>query len=1236
MDFYQVRERETRNGIEVYADFVVGFSNDLMIRGGAFYAIWDEKKGQWSTNELDVCRIIDADLYTRSDQLRKSGTSSRVTPLSEYNSRSWTRFRNFCASMPDMYKQLDSNLTFANTICRKEDYTSKRLSYSLGPGSIQAYTRLMGVLFDPAERQKLEWATGAIVAGDAKEIQKFVVLYGEAGTGKSTFLKIIELLFQGYWTVFDAIALIRQNNTFGTEAFKSNPVVAISHDSDLSKIEDNTVLNMIISHDNMVINEKYRSMYSERINSFLFIGTNKSVRITDAKSGLIRRLIDVNPTGERIPPAEYDVLVSQIRFELGAIAQHCLDVYRETGKNYYSNYRPTDMMIRTDIFYNFLLSSFDMLKARDGITLKEAWTLYKDYCDEAGFERKMNMHRFRDELRNYFDEFHIKIRLAGGLEVRSLFKGFKVQKLSFLSVPDPSVSSVVMDETISLLDRFLSEMPAQYANEEGIPLKKWVNVKTTLADLDTSKLHFVKPPPNHIVIDFDLRGSSGEKSLELSLAAASKFPPTYAEQSQSGSGVHLHYIYAGDVSRLSRIYDVGIEVKVFTGDSSLRRRLTGCSNVPVATISDGLPLKEARVTDSDTIQSERSLRRLILRNIHKEIHPGTKPSIDFIVKILDDAYKSGMQYDVTDMRQRVLAFANNSTNHASDCVRRVMEMKFASEEEAKTSSEPEDERLVFFDVEVFPNLFVVSWKYHGDANVVKMINPKPREVEELIRTRLVGFNNRRFDNHILYARIMGYSELDLFKLSQRIVSGEKTAFFGDAYDLSHADVWDFSSKKQTLKRFQIELGLNHMELGFPWDQEVNPDLWDRVAEYCANDVITTEEVFNDRIQDYVARQILAQLSGLRINDTTQRHTAKIIFGNDRKPQDKFVYTDLSEQFPGYKYDAGVSTYKGETTGEGGYVYAEPGMYSEVGVLDIASMHPATIVLLGLFGPYTKNFSELKAARIAIKHHDYDVARKMFGGALEQYLGSDEDAAALAYALKIIINIVYGLTSASFDNPFRDPRNKDNIVAKRGALFMIDLKEAIQERGYKVVHIKTDSIKIPGVTSEITEFVEAFGKKYGYDFEREAIYEKFCLVNDAVYIAKGADGKWTATGAQFAHPYVFKTLFSKEEVVFDDYCETRTVTAALYLDFSDGEEPHFVGRAGSFVPVMEGTGGGVLLRGKDGVFHSASGAKGYFWREAAQVKELGLEGDVDLNYFRKLADDAVRNISKYGDFEWFTS
>lgn len=75
--------------------------------------------------------------------------------------------------------------------------------------------------------------------------------------------------------------------------------------------------------------------------------------------------------------------------------------------------------------------------------------------------------------------------------------------------------------------------------------------------------------------------------------------------------------------------------------------------------------------------------------------------------------------------------------------------------------------------------------------------------------------------------------------------------------------------------------------------------------------------------------------------------------------------------------------------------------------------------------------EILDARIAIKHKDFDKARKMLGGALAKYLTDEDSAADLAQALKIAINSVYGLTSATFENPFRDVRNKDNIVAKRG-------------------------------------------------------------------------------------------------------------------------------------------------------------------------------------------------------------
>lgn len=370
--------------------------------------------------------------------------------------------------------------------------------------------------------------------------------------------------------------------------------------------------------------------------------------------------------------------------------------------------------------------------------------------------------------------------------------------------------------------------------------------------------------------------------------------------------------------------------------------------------------------------------------------------------------------------------------------------------------------------------------------------------------------------------------------------------------------------------------------------------------------------------------------------------------------------EIINAFPGYEYVDGKNIYRGDDLGKGGYVYAEPGMYGNVALLDVASMHPNSAINLNAFGEYTQNFKDILDTRIAIKRGDFEKARHLFGGRLAPYLEDETTANNLAQALKIAINSVYGLTSANFDNPFRDDRNKNNIVALRGALFMRTLQDEIMKRGFKVAHIKTDSIKIPDATPEIIEFTMNFAKQYGYEFEHEATYDRMCLVNDAVYIAKYASaedceqqygyipgdnkkkgGKWTATGTQFQIPYVFKRLFSKEDIQFDDLCTTKSVTSTLYLDMNEkldeGEHNYvFIGKIGRFCPIKPGCGGGILYREKDGKYYAATGSKGYRWLESEMVQQLGREEDIDHKHFIEMVDTAIATINKYGDFEWFVS
>ncbi|MHC5188568.1 DUF5906 domain-containing protein [Enterococcus cecorum] len=1344
LDFLIVSKRTTKNGeVVLYPKFkIYPKSTDLMIRGGDFYSVWLEDEKRWSTDESDALFAIDKQLEEYADDYeKKHGIRPKIMHMWDSESGMVDTWHKYCKKqVRDSFAMLDEKLIFSNTDVKKEDYASKRLNYPLEKGDISGYEKLISTLYSEEERMKIEWSIGAIVSGDSKHIQKFMVLYGAQGTGKSTIINIIEKLFEGYYSVFDAKALGSFSNSFALEAFNSNPLVAIQHDGDLSRIEDNTRLNSLVSHEEMSVNEKFKSTYTNRFKAFLIMGTNKPVKITDAKSGLLRRLIDVTPSGQKLSRKEYDQAVKKINFELGAIAYHCQEVYL-ANKNIYDDYVPSNMMGATNDFYNFIIDSYHIFVRENGTNLKAAWEMYKQYCDEARVPYPMTQRLFKEELKNYFKDFEDRVIKEDGTIIRNSYSNFKTdifQKKEPVKHEITVVKKLELLETKSLFDEMYKDSIAQYATKYETPMKEWDKVKTTLKDLDTRKLHYVRVPLNHIVIDFDLKDADGNKSLELNLIEAAKWPSTYAEISKSGQGVHLHYLYNGDATQLSAVYDDQIEIKVFSGKQSLRRQLSYCNDIPIATISSGLPLRsDKKMIIKDVLINEKAIRRLIEKNLKKEYHADTKSSVDFIHHILEKAYNAGVKYDVSDLENIITAFAAQSTNQSLTCLKTVALMKFKSEEPSKFTSNDE-KPITFYDIEVFPNLFLVNYKEMGEGKPIqRMINPSIEDIQFLVdEHRLVGFNCRRYDNHILYARLLGYDNTGLYKTSQAIINskkGSRSGFFGEAYNISYTDIYDFSTKKQSLKKWEIELGISHVELGLPWDQPVPKEKWIEVSEYCDNDVLATEAVFNHLKADWIARQILSDISGGSVNDTTNSLTTRFIFKNDKEPQQHFQYRNLAEPvhsipddmrefltkkfpkmmkpfgkaesilpyFPGYKFVNGVSTYKGFTVGEGGFVHAKPGIYGNVALIDVASMHPHSIIAEYLFGKYTKIFADIVSGRITVKHEDWKELDHLLDGKLVPYIQKIKDgeftSGDLAMALKIAINSVYGLTSAHFSNKFRDNRNVDNIVAKRGALFMIDLLEAVEEKGYNVVHIKTDSIKIADADSDIVQFVMEFGEKYGYSFEHEATYDRMCLVNDAVYIAKYKDAencnsmygyipgdnkkkgnKWVAVGKQFAVPYLFKKLFSKEDILLSDVKEVFSVKSALYLDMNEhlpdvtleekeldklekafkkekieeqeylklkeelqtkitsGHDYKFVGKVGSFYPVKPGTGGGELRREQDGKYHAAAGTTGYRWLEADMVNDSDAWDIIDTTFYDNLVTDAIHDINQYGDFEWFVS
>lgn len=1240
MDFYEIETVPMRGQagmMEVRPNFINLKSRDIMLRDGDFVAVWDPKTGLWSKHEDDVIDIIDNDVY---NYVEKSGIQNLFPRICRRDSDGvWRQYRQWSKNMVDTDHPLDRMPVFKDTILRQEDHVSYRLPYSLEDGEPTNWFKLVDTLYDPSERQKIEWTIGSVLTGDCRTIDKFLVFYGDPGSGKSTILNVMQRLFGDFCVPFDSESLALRNNSFALSAFADDPLVAIEHDGDLSRIETNTRLNSIVSNEIQLINEKFKKPRSMRITTTLIMASNSPVKITDANSGIPRRLLDVSPSGRRLSIDDYTSVMDGVYQELGVIAKHCVDVYRSLGPNYYRNYRSKTMISETNPVFNFVSEMYSDWGRDDRVTLAKAYSDYKDYVDETGIQYRMPRYRFKTELSRYFREFHERV-MIDGIPYRSLFVGFQSDKFENREyTPSPIKGDIWLDlksGTQSVFDEHFAGCKAQYASEKGIPQKAWKYVDTTLSGIVPTDEHYVLMPEEYICIDFDLKGDNGEKDLNANFSAASAWPPTYAETSKSGAGIHLIYRYPVDKDTLAE-YSPGIEIKRFRGNASLRRRLSLHNGRGIEDYPGDLPTKAPKMINEKHIQDENHLRSLIAKALRKEVHANTAPNVDFIKSILDEAYKSGITYDVTDARNAVTSFAMSSTNQSDRCLKMVQQMHFTSEDKAEVA-EDGNGRIAFYDVEVFPNLFVICYKFPGEEVVHFWTNPSAKAVKSLFDLRLIGFNNRKYDNHIMYAAALGYSNAELFEISQRIINNEKNATFREAYNLSYTDIYDFSTKKQSLKKWEIELGIKHQENNLPWDQPVPEGQWDDVVEYCKNDVKATELVFNHLASDWGARKILAELSGLSVNDTTNQHTCALVFGKERRPdKSKFVYTDLSEMFPGYTFDKFEgSSYRGEDPGEGGYVYSEPGYYENVALLDVASMHPTSIEQLNLFGPYTQRYSELKQARVAIKHKDMDALSKLFDGRLVE-IAKNYDLDELGKALKIPINSMYGLTSAKFDNPAWDPRNVDNIVAKRGALFMIDLKHYVQdELGLTVAHIKTDSIKIPGATPDDIQKVMDFGKRYGYDFEHEATYSKMCLVNKAVYIARYAfphEGEWTATGKQFQEPYVFKKLFTKEPIEFEDYIQTKQVKTAMYLRFPSSGD-HFVGKVSAFVPIKPERGGAELLRmNSEGEIKDAVvGTKGYRWKEAEMVRFMHQEQDVDTSYAEMLADEAKQAIEQFVDLE----
>ena len=1214
MDFYDIIVDNSKKVTSIGPIFRTIDIQDIIIDNKAqeVIAFWDEKAQTWSDNTAKLLVGIDDEILQKYKEFQKLHPEAPVT-LNMINNVASVAYRDwlkFLSSVRTPKPTFNSEVIFSDHTIERSDYATYKLPYTPNPDiDIEGFLEGMSVFYEPAELDKLMWFIGATLTGDIHDIQKFAYLYGRAGSGKGTTINIIKQIFQGPYTGQISLEKLTGKSEFASSQVRDLPVL-YDPEVNLYRMTNDTPLLALTAHEPISVNRKFRDPIEISFRGFLIAASNQPVKVRNIDAGINRRLVDIYQTGGKMDSTQYAAWMDSIPSQVPGIAAYAINKYRTMGRSYFEGYVSQQMLAQTNYMHRFVKTHYDQFT--DPMPLNRAYSQYEEYLASDNVDFKVTRHDFQNDFARYWDHTLQKHQTVGGVQSKFWFYGFDKSSIGEQNEDTGNAGSTISNQEQpndfdqlfnSSFNIFESDpglvYPAQLATSTGVPSSPWTKVTTTSTDIDQSKLHYLLVDKSIIVIDIDTHKPTDKPAMEVlrKLKDVYSLPNTFAEPSRSGSGIHLYYSYSDRIPLKSMELFPQVELKVYNGNASLRRIFTKSNGVKALTSVNYATLKplfdaaqkEPRMIDSQlksAISTEEEIRTLIKKALRMEIHDHTKPNMDFIAHILDEAVANDVLYNISDLETAITTFATASTNQSDTCIRIAMDLPYKNPQTDPTVFDPDEfpkapsghvdpQDFMFYDTEVYRNVFMLSYYKRSTMDEPKtLINPSQDELYKLFTNEaLVGFNNYRYDDYILYYALMGYGPLELFSVSQQLIqehASNKLSF--KAHDVSYLDLYEIASTKQSLKKWEVDLGLPYDELDIDWNEPLAPELWDRVAAYNRNDTAVLPGLLDAIYGDYEAVELLSQLSGLPLNRTINAHTTQFIFtkkdGTHVKPDSSYTqYTDLRTIFPGYEFDKYKgSSYLGLNPSNGGYVYSNPGIYKRVVELDIKSMHPTSMKELNYFGPFTENYAALMDVKFFLSDDKLDEAKEalpILGPILDD---PHTNIKAVIKAVKRALNSAYGLTSATFDNALKNPQNVDNIVAKRGALFMIQLQRKLEEAGTTVVHIKTDSIKVADPTEELIHDIQEFGKQYGYTFEFEDEYAPFTLIDKAQLIGySNAHQSWHAIGTKFINPYTYKTLFSHEDYVLDDYARTiQSRVGKLYLG------DLFIGRIGSFVASENGS------------------------------------------------------------------
>lgn len=432
--------------------------------------------------------------------------------------------------------------------------------------------------------------------------------------------------------------------------------------------------------------------------------------------------------------------------------------------------------------------------------------------------------------------------------------------------------------------------------------------------------------------------------------------------------------------------------------------------------------------------------------------------------------------------------------------------------------------LNFYDFEVFKYDWLVVIIDPIERTETVIVNDK-NLLENYFYTHereiWVGYNNRRYDQYIMRAILLGF---DPKKVSDYIIVKNMN---GWQYSTAFRDIkminFDVILRADTgLKTLEAFMGNNIKETSvrFDIDRKLTKEEIDETIKYCRHDVEQTIEVFLERKAEFDAAMGLVKIFDLPleyIGKTGAQRVAKILGGKGLKFDDEFEFP-IVDTLRLNKYQECKKWYRqsenqdykkkqkikiagvDHTLAWGGLHGAIPKYYGEGIYLmaDVTAYYPSLQIR------YHFGYRNMSNPENFEKIHNENLRHKAAG----------DKVARLPY--KIADNAISGQLKDVY-SPLYDPR-ENNAITVNGQLLLVDLIEKL-ENTCQLIQSNTDGIllRLKSINDfdKIDDIVWEWEQRTGMKMDFDIFYKVFQKdVNN--YLLVGPKGKTKTKGAYTKH------------------------------------------------------------------------------------------------------------------------